>query len=87
MVVVETGAAAVDRVASQVVPLDPNRHLAFQSFVGVVVVNTGIVRCCGFAVSVEREGDVFIGIGQTVVVGIVVVFHPQVHVKRCWRTW
>ena len=86
LVVVKPGTTAVNGVPSEVVSLNPNRDLAFQTFVGVVVVVAGIIGRWSFAVAVKGDGDVLVGIGETVKVGVVVVLDPQVHVEAGGRT-
>ena len=85
LVVVEARSTAVDRVSSEVVALDPQGHLTLQTFVGQIVVISGVVGRGSLSVAVQGQRDVLVSIGQTVAVGVVVVLNPKVEVEARWR--
>ena len=89
MVVFEARCTAVDWVACQVIPFNPDGHLAHWvcADVGHVTEGTCVIckRC--LTIVVHRDGDVLAGICNAVAVGIVVVFNPDFDVKTCRRVW
>ena len=87
LVVGKAGPATVDGVARKVVAFNPQRDLAFEAFVGQVVVVARVVGRGRLTVAVQRDGDVFVGVGQAVAVQIVVVFDPEMEVEGCGWIW